>query len=282
MDTKSYNIRVPKRWARITMVVGVTALFVAPLTAVATHTFNDVPTTHTFHADIEWLEASGVTKGCNPPANTQFCPDDNVTRGQMSAFMKRFAGYIGAEDGTPAQADNATNANNADTLDGSPAEVYLNQSTVTVITYTGSTTNNAVGSSFEKMRDVGSFTKVDADTSIRLRLNSHGTKSAAGVSCAFQVRVDGTTSSGSAFDGTETIVNSETRTPLANETYFEGLGSGNHTASLWVRGAGSPDCTDNSGNFGRTLIVEEVDSSVDVSSAAVLESATSDEGDTDE
>jgi hypothetical protein len=81
---------------------------------VATHTFNDVPDSHTFHGDIEWLEASGVTKGCNPPANTEFCPDDNVTRGQMSAFMKRFAEYIGAEDGTPAEADHATTADDAD------------------------------------------------------------------------------------------------------------------------------------------------------------------------
>jgi len=116
MDAKSYNIRVPKRWARLTLIVGVTALIVAPLTAVATHTFNDVPDTHTFHADIEWLEASGVTKGCNPPANTLFCPDDDVTRGQMAAFMKRFSQYLGAEDGTPAQADNA------DTVDGQHAD----------------------------------------------------------------------------------------------------------------------------------------------------------------
>jgi len=36
----------------------------------------------------------------------------------MSAFMRRFAQYIDAEDGTPAQADNATNADNAETLDG--------------------------------------------------------------------------------------------------------------------------------------------------------------------
>ncbi len=35
MDDKSFNIRVPKRWARIAMVVTVTALIVAPLTAIA-------------------------------------------------------------------------------------------------------------------------------------------------------------------------------------------------------------------------------------------------------
>jgi S-layer homology domain len=42
-----------------------------------------------FRADIEWLAATGVTKGCNPPSNSRFCPDDVVTRGQMAAFLTR-------------------------------------------------------------------------------------------------------------------------------------------------------------------------------------------------
>jgi hypothetical protein len=127
MDTKSYTVRVPKRWARIALIVGVTALIVAPLTAVASHSFTDVPDSHTFHEDIEWMKESGVTRGCNPPANTRYCPEDDVKRSQMAAFMKRFAQYLGAEDGTPAQADHATTADSAtsattaddaDTLDG--------------------------------------------------------------------------------------------------------------------------------------------------------------------
>ena len=51
--------------------------------------FTDVPSSHTFFADIEWLAGEGITKGCNPPANTLFCPDDPVTRGQMAAFLDR-------------------------------------------------------------------------------------------------------------------------------------------------------------------------------------------------
>lgn len=42
-----------------------------------------------FEADINRLAAAGVTSGCNPPTNDNFCPDDNVTRGQMAAFMSR-------------------------------------------------------------------------------------------------------------------------------------------------------------------------------------------------
>lgn len=69
----------------------VSALILAPLAVYAAHSFEDVPASNTFHADIEWLKEAGVTKGCNPPANDEFCPDDFVTRGQMSAFMHRLA-----------------------------------------------------------------------------------------------------------------------------------------------------------------------------------------------
>jgi uncharacterized protein YkwD len=42
-----------------------------------------------FESDIERLAAAGITNGCNPPANTNFCPNDHVTRGQMAAFLDR-------------------------------------------------------------------------------------------------------------------------------------------------------------------------------------------------
>lgn len=91
MDDRHYSVRVPKRWVRVAMIVGVTALVVAPLAAVATHSFNDVPNDNTFHADIAWLKEADVTRGCNPPTNNLYCPKDNVTREQMAAFMKRLA-----------------------------------------------------------------------------------------------------------------------------------------------------------------------------------------------
>ena len=48
---------------------------------------------HVFEADIEWLAAKGITRGCNPPKNDRFCPDDYVTRGQMAAFLVRALSY---------------------------------------------------------------------------------------------------------------------------------------------------------------------------------------------
>ena len=47
-----------------------------------------------FASDIAWLAATGITKGCNPPANTRFCPETSVTRGQMAAFLHRALGEL--------------------------------------------------------------------------------------------------------------------------------------------------------------------------------------------
>lgn len=48
---------------------------------------------HIFENAIEWLAGEGITQGCNPPTNNRFCPDDQVTRGQMAAFLVRAQGY---------------------------------------------------------------------------------------------------------------------------------------------------------------------------------------------
>jgi hypothetical protein len=40
-------------------------------------------------ANIGALAAAGITKGCNPPDNTLFCPKDPVTREQMATFLAR-------------------------------------------------------------------------------------------------------------------------------------------------------------------------------------------------
>lgn len=50
--------------------------------------------TSIFHDDINRLAEAGITLGCNPPANDDFCPSDEVTRGQMAAFLVRAYGYV--------------------------------------------------------------------------------------------------------------------------------------------------------------------------------------------
>jgi hypothetical protein len=46
-----------------------------------------------FQDDIEWLAASGITRGCNPPENNRFCPDSVLTRGQLAAMLVRAFGW---------------------------------------------------------------------------------------------------------------------------------------------------------------------------------------------
>lgn len=46
----------------------------------------------TFENDIDKLGTAGVTKGCNPPVNDRYCPNEYVTRGQMAAFLHRAIG----------------------------------------------------------------------------------------------------------------------------------------------------------------------------------------------
>ncbi|MEA2002732.1 MAG: Calx-beta domain-containing protein [Actinomycetota bacterium] len=47
-----------------------------------------------FENDIAKLATAGITRGCNPPANTEFCPTDFVTREQMAAFIRRADGVL--------------------------------------------------------------------------------------------------------------------------------------------------------------------------------------------
>jgi ribosomal protein L24E len=46
-----------------------------------------------FQPSIEWLAFEGITRGCNPPRNDRYCPTDELTRGEMAAFLARALGY---------------------------------------------------------------------------------------------------------------------------------------------------------------------------------------------
>lgn len=73
------------------LVVLILMLLLVPVAAIAAGgSFTDDDAS-VFEADIEWLAAHGITFGCNPPANDNFCPNADVTRGQMAAFMHRLA-----------------------------------------------------------------------------------------------------------------------------------------------------------------------------------------------
>jgi hypothetical protein len=237
MDHQSYTIRVPKRKARLALIVVVVALIAAPLTAVATHSFTDVPDTHTFHEDIAWMKASGVTRGCNPPANTLYCPEDDVKRSQMAAFMRRFAQYLGAEDGTPALADHATTADNAAQLGGQDPAAYdtfvvadsaEDLGVMTAVTAVASTTFSASTASAAAINGTASFRLNDgtlADVMLWAQLDDSSCDPDDRISGAFAVATV-------APDGTE---------PLLNSAAFAAgtsLSAGTHTLTLCIDPSG--------------------------------------------
>ena len=70
-----------------------------------------------FEGAIQALARARVTRGCNPPDNDRFCPDDHVTRGQMATFLTRardlqqpwpLDGTTCATSGLPCQASDRT------------------------------------------------------------------------------------------------------------------------------------------------------------------------------
>ena len=58
-------------------------------TAPSTPSFKDVPTTHPFYKEIEWLKAQGITTGYS---DGTFRPSAPVNRDAMAAFFYRAAG----------------------------------------------------------------------------------------------------------------------------------------------------------------------------------------------
>ena len=51
--------------------------------------FGDVPTDHPYFQFIEALSASGITAGCG---NGDYCPDRQITRGEMAVFLAKALG----------------------------------------------------------------------------------------------------------------------------------------------------------------------------------------------
>jgi hypothetical protein len=112
------------RWARVgaryrkLVAAGVVlgaALIVAVPAAWASDLFADVPDSEPFHNQIGAVALAGITTGCNPGPPRLYCPEDNVTRKAMAAFMHRGFGRVGF-----VTAEGATVTDTEQTLFGMP------------------------------------------------------------------------------------------------------------------------------------------------------------------
>ena len=118
---RKFTARIRKSRLRLLVVAAATAALVAPAAAWAGHQFQDVPVSNIFHDDIAWMADNGVTAGCNPPVNDEYCPDELVTREQMAAFMRRLDSkdvFTTFEETESIVASETSGPIDADTLDG--------------------------------------------------------------------------------------------------------------------------------------------------------------------
>ena len=99
------------------LAVLIATMMVVPIAAYAISSFTDVPVSAFFHNSVDWMKTNNITVGCNPPANDKYCPNDDVSRGEMAVFFKRLAENKVVDAATAVTATNATNATNADNAD---------------------------------------------------------------------------------------------------------------------------------------------------------------------
>lgn len=106
------SVSIAKKYAQLGLSApSVSALSYDPYGGESPYAFSDI--SNSVHwRDINEIAERGITLGCNPPANTLFCPTREVTRGQMAAFLTRTLGLVDRapdpftdDDGTLFEAD---------------------------------------------------------------------------------------------------------------------------------------------------------------------------------
>lgn len=156
----------PKR--RLTVfAVAMAVLIATPLVVGASDTFTDVPDSNVHHNDITWLADAGVTLGCNPPDNTNFCPESPVLRQQMASFLRRLA------ENQVVDAATAVTAGDADALGGAAPTAYRTVVSGANCDQTGANTCPTSGTlaSVDLTAPAAGIVKIDYSMSI-IELNS--------------------------------------------------------------------------------------------------------------
>lgn len=105
-----------KRWMMVVFLVRAAGISTANPPAISS--FSDVPKTVWYWPYVEAAKAAGITRGCNEAGN-QFCPDQDVTRGQAAIFLHNTLGWPLSNPATPSFEDvprTATNYRQIETL----------------------------------------------------------------------------------------------------------------------------------------------------------------------
>lgn len=211
-------------------IAALAALIVIPVVVVAADRFDDVPDSNVHHDDIKWLADSGVTFGCNPPANDRFCPEQPVLRQQMASFLRRLAENRVVDAATAAEAEHAETADRASSAPG------------TLLAATSLDVNCASlasgDSTYRKVVDVGTFDKANDDSTMLLTFNGRvgADTIPMGTGAIFELRVDDTVAStGRARVNMRTAEAGVGGIQASMKGIFDGLPAGTHTVSIWAR-----------------------------------------------
>ena len=99
------------RKARLILIaLAMGGLLAIPISAIgAVSLWDDIPDESIFVNDTNWMKITGVSLGCNPPLNTEYCPKEFMTREQMAALLRRLS---------QGQIVNAATAVDSDKVDG--------------------------------------------------------------------------------------------------------------------------------------------------------------------
>jgi len=130
------------------------------------------------------------------------------------------------------------------------------------IEYTDGSDTSTVTSSYTLLRNLGTFSKASATSTVLLTWNTHvDAMGEPGTFCDFQLRVNGKPDTDRDGGGGRAVVyvppgSTGGSSPVTVATLFGRVGAGNNTASVWVRGT-ARECMENYGNFPRNVIVEE-------------------------
>lgn len=130
------------------------------------------------------------------------------------------------------------------------------------IDYSDGAGSTAVGPAYVRLRDLGTFAKAQAGTSVTLTWNTHlDALGDPGSFCDFQLRIDGKADTDKDGGGGRAVIyvpagQGGASAAVAVAALFGRVGPGAHTVSTWVRGS-ARECEENYGNFPRSVLVEE-------------------------
>ena len=133
--------------------------------------------------------------------------------------------------------------------------------TVTVLSSLGSDLSIvSPASTSVLLRNVGTFTKASANSTLIVTYHDILAASTAGLHCAIYVYIDNLSSNGSATGLAPPFIKTQSldHNTMSSTGVFNGISIGDHTVSLYYRNLGTGTCSRNNGNWSSSITILEI------------------------